>query len=64
MPWSPKTKILNGGNDEEIQTPAGEQILVGSPEDEVLLYQRAYTDWDLKTKISAGAWSLKTKIEP
>lgn len=64
MSWSTKTKIAQGGNDEEIQTPDGQQILVGSSEDEVLLYQEAYTNWDLKSKQVAGNWGLKAKITP
>ena len=62
MPWNPKNKIPQEGGDERILTPDFEEILVGSPETDVLLYQIGFNNWSLKSKIAAGAWSAKTKI--
>jgi hypothetical protein len=59
-----RTKIEQSGEDEEIHTPDGHQILVGADEDKVLLYQEAFINWDLKSKEEAGSFTLKTKIEP
>ncbi len=53
MSWTNKTKISLAGDDEELLTPDGQQILVGSSEDQVLLYQEAFDGWDLKTKVEA-----------
>jgi hypothetical protein len=64
MSWSNKTKIPQGGKDEEIQTPTGEQILLGPTETDVYLYVAGYTNWDLKNKTAIGDWSLKTKVTP
>lgn len=61
MPWTNKTKVMQSGNEEEILTPDLEQILVGDGEDEVLIYQEAYTNWSQKTRNPAGSWALKSK---
>lgn len=61
MTWSTKPLIPQNGDDEKILTPDYHDILVGSPEDEVLLYQRAFTNWGLETKLSVGVWGLKGK---
>ena len=63
MPWLIKTKVEQSGDDEKILTPDGIEILVGAVEDQVLLYQRLFTNWDLKTRSEQIAWNLKTKIE-
>jgi len=74
MSWTIKTKIQQEGDDEEIRTPDGQQIMVGSAEDQVLLYQIAFNNWGLKslteqpgwsakTKTAQPSWALKTKIE-
>lgn len=62
MAWTNKTKISTGANDEPILTPDGIEIFVGSAEDQVLLYQEAYTNWQTIARI-ASSWTLKTKIE-
>ena len=64
MSWSTKTKTEQQGNDEDILTPDGFQILVGSSEDQVLVYQTGFNNWDLKSKNVAGSWGLKAKITP
>lgn len=46
MPWSQSTKILQQQNDEEIQTPDGQQILVGASEDEVLVTVEGFNNWE------------------
>lgn len=53
MSWKKKAKIASQGNEEDIFTPDGIQILVGSSEDQVLIYQEAFNDWTLKAKIAA-----------
>ena len=64
MPWSKKTKnaeavstlktkIESQGGVLRILTPDSMRILVGSSENLVLIYQEAFDDWSLKTKISA-----------
>ena len=49
--WAGKTKIAQEGKDEEIQTPIGEQILLGPTETDVYLYAEGFSNWDLKAKI-------------
>ncbi len=61
MAWEVKTKIPQQGDDEEILTPDGQQILVGASEDQVLLYQIAFSNWGLKSKQAGGNWNLKGK---
>jgi hypothetical protein len=61
MSWTVKTKVQQFGGDEEIRTPDGLQILVGALEDQVLLYQRIFNNWGLKTLIEQAAWALKGK---
>ena len=51
MSWENKTKIQQEGKDEEIQTPAGEQILLGPTETDVYLYAEEFNNWSLKTKV-------------
>ena len=63
MSWSTKTKTAQGEPDQKILTPDSQEILVGSAEDQVLIYAEAFTNWGLKTTISPGTWSLKTKVE-
>ena len=46
-----ETKIPQSGLDLEILTPDYQQILVCDPQDEVLIYQAAFNNWDLKVKI-------------
>lgn len=53
MAWSEKEKVPQQGDDEPILTPDGEQILVGSSEDQVLLYQEEFNNWSLKTKVES-----------
>ena len=53
MTWTLPAKIPQQGDDEEILTPDLEQILVGSPEDQVLLYQEEFNNWTLPAKIEA-----------
>ena len=64
MPWSSKAKIPQEGHDQKILTPDYQEILVGTPETDILLYKLGFTNWGLKSKLEAGAWALKTKIEP
>ena len=74
MSWQIKAKVPQSGDDEEIRTPDGQQIMVGAAEDQILLYQIAFNnwlkkalteqpDWALKTKTAQPAWALKTKID-
>lgn len=51
MAWSTKAKIPQDGNEERILTPDSQIILVGESEDQTLLYQEAFQNWSLKTKI-------------
>jgi len=53
MSWETKIKIEQQGDDEEIHTPDGSQILVGVDEDQVLLYQEGFNNWELKAKVEA-----------
>lgn len=62
MAWLTKTKIPQEGDDERILTPDGNTILVGSPENLILLWQADFTNWVNKVKIAAGAWANKAKI--
>jgi hypothetical protein len=61
MPWINKAKVLQSGDEEEILTPDSAQILVGPGEDEVLIYQKAYSNWSTKTRNPASAWAFKSK---
>jgi hypothetical protein len=61
MAWTNKAKVPQSGDEEEILTPDLEQILVGVSEDEVLIYQVAYSNWSKKTRNPAGSWILKSK---
>jgi hypothetical protein len=61
MAWIDKQKIPQQGNDEEILTPDGFQILVGTSEDLVLLWQVAFNNWTKKVKNIVTDWSLKAK---
>ena len=63
MTWSTKTKTLQSSPEQEILTPDNQEILVGSSEDQILIYAEAFTNWGLKTNISPGTWSLKEKVE-
>lgn len=59
--WTNKTRIPSESDQEEILTPDSDTILVGSSEDEVLIYQAAVSLWTLKSLIS-GSWSNQQKI--
>lgn len=48
-----KTRIPQEGDILFIVTPLGDHILVGEDEDEDLIYQEAYNNWNLKTKIES-----------
>lgn len=63
MSWLTKTKVQQSGNDEKILTPDGIEILVGALEDQVLLYQRLFSNWGVKSKTAQPGWNLKTKID-
>lgn len=63
MSWLIKTKVQQSGNDEKILTPDGIEILVGALEDQVLLYQRLFSNWGVKSKQRRPGWNLKTKID-
>lgn len=63
MTWSTKTKTVQSSPEQEILTPDNQEILVGSSEDQILIYAEAFTNWGLKTKLSAGTWGLKTKVD-
>ena len=62
MAWNNKVKGPQSGDDEEILTPDLQQILVGASEDQVLLYQVAFSNWNNKAKNAAGSWNLKSKV--
>ena len=64
MAWVKKTKVVQGGNDEEILMPDLQQILVGVNGDQVLLYQRLFTNWGLKSRNAVAGYTLKSKITP
>jgi len=64
MAWSTKTKIPQTFDIGYIVTPDGNNILVGSSEDEILIYREAGNNWGLKSKESAGSWNLKSKTSP
>lgn len=63
MAWLIKTKVQQSGNDEKILTPDGLDILVGALEDQVLLYQRLFSNWGIKDKTEQLFWNLKNKTE-
>lgn len=63
MTWSTKALTPQNGDVEKILTPDYLEILVGSSEDQVLIYREAFTNWGLKNKLSAGTWGLKTKVD-
>lgn len=50
MVWTLKSKTLQQEANVEIQTPDGQQILVGSIPDEVLLYSEGFNNWSIKEK--------------
>jgi hypothetical protein len=53
MAWTKKTKISNSFDRGRILTIDGKEILAGSDEDEILIYQAEEDRWTKKTKISA-----------
>lgn len=53
MTWSTKAKVEQSGDEEDILTPDGQQILLGSLEDQVLIYQEGFSNWDLKSKVES-----------
>lgn len=61
MAWSNKTKIETNIDRGRILTHAGDQVMVGSLENMVLIWQEAGDTWDRKSKIT-GSWGNKTKI--
>ena len=61
--WQNKSKIEQSGDNQEIQTPDGQQILVGALEDQVLVYYAPFNNWNLKTKANQPDWQNKSKIE-
>ena len=61
MSWTNKAKTSQGEADQDILTPNLLQILVGSAEDLVLIWQSGFTNWGLKAKNAVGSWSLKSK---
>ncbi len=61
MAWNIKSKIAQQERDEEIQTPDGQQILVGENEDEVLVYDEGFNNWGQEGK-QEGEWAGKAKI--
>jgi hypothetical protein len=63
MSWQIKAKVPQSGDDEEIRTPDGQQIMVGAAEDQILLYQIAFNNWSIKTKTAQPGWALKIKVE-
>ncbi len=63
MAWTIKTKTIQQENDLYILTPDNQNILVGSAEDQDLIYKTAYNNWNKPSKNSIGDWNLKTKIE-
>jgi len=48
-----KAKISQQSEVCEIRTPNGHQILVGSPENLVLIWRDAFNNWSLKVKIGS-----------
>lgn len=62
MSYRLKTKIPQKGSDERILTPDLFEILVGENEDQILLYQRDFSFWNLKGKNEMGNYTLKNKI--
>ena len=46
-----ETKIPQQGGELEILTPDYQQVLVGVAEDQVLIYDAGFNNWDLKDKI-------------
>lgn len=63
MSWIDKIKIPQQGSAGRILTPLLAQILVGANEDQVLIWQQAYDNWNLKGKNSTGDWGNKEKID-
>lgn len=70
MSWTNKARNLATFEDEEILTPDLHTILVGSDEDQILLYQEAGDLWNNKAKIVSAftnktlvstSWTNKTK---
>lgn len=61
MAWTEKSKIPTTFQRSRIMTVDGRQILAGSDEDKVLIYQTYETLWSGKTK-TAGNWSNKSKL--
>lgn len=50
MVWTLKPKTLQQEANVEIQTPDGQQILVGSVPDEVLLYSEGFNNWSMRAR--------------
>lgn len=56
-----RTKIQTNFERGRLLTPDGHQILVGSGENLVLIWQAAGTLWNNITQKVVGSWSNKTK---
>lgn len=61
MSWSNKGKTSATLQRGRLLTPDGNQVLVGSSVDEVLIYQEAGDSYTKKSK-TVGSWTNKTKI--
>ncbi len=59
--WAQSSKVINEVANSEILTPDGQQILVGSSEDEVLIYAEGYDNWSEDSK-NSDSWTNRTKI--
>ena len=61
--WSDKTKISATLFRGRLLTPDSNQILVGSSEDEIMIWQAYLENWAMKSKTDElEDWSLKTKV--
>jgi hypothetical protein len=72
MSWTNKNKVSSTITRGRILTPDGNQILLGSSEDLILIYQEQSDYWQKRAKVStswtnknkvASVWTNKTKIE-
>jgi hypothetical protein len=51
--WDLKPKTAQQEPDTELQTPDGQEILVGASVDQILIVAAGFNNWEMKAKIPA-----------
>jgi len=63
MTWTNKSKTSSSTPRGRLLTPDSNQILVGSSESEIMIWQAYAENWTNRSKTDeSGSWTNKTKI--